>query len=274
MDNSLLKTNRRPRPITPRGAVKRCSGCKVEYLPGELLNGLCRHCRDERGLLAAVFTQPVAGIPVRFTIYHRDMRIQNDIHRFLVTNEPYTWLIMADPYGDMSADEFFSSGWAVRIFEGVSWRAHTAEAGEPNALFLQLRQRIAEDVQDYLKAAERRAMDDLLTAMRDYAAMVLDLELQSGLDAFFSALAEFAAHAATCTGCGYEFHEEQLCEDCERCAECCTCGGDDDSGEPICPDCGLLLEDCCCRWDGPYWSFDWRKARRVAAAFEADWFED
>ncbi len=223
---------------------------------------------------ADVFTEQVAGIPVRFSIYHHTMRIRNDIHRFLIPDASYAWLIMADPYGDMNADEFFSSGWAVRIFEGVSWRGYTADERERNDMLARLRQRIASDVPEYLSAAQRRGMDDLLTAMRDYAAMVLDLQMVDALAAFWLALGEFAAHAATCTGCGYEFHEDQLCEDCGRCPACCTCGDDDDSGEPICPDCGWAGEDCCCDWRGGDWSLDWRKAQRVAAEFEADWFED
>ncbi|HEX2908748.1 MAG TPA: hypothetical protein VHO69_17890 [Phototrophicaceae bacterium] len=209
-----------------------------------------------------IFTETVAGVPIRFSIYHRDTRITNDMHRFLVTNEPFVWLVMADPYGDMTADEFFSRGWDVRIFEGVSWRGYTTDAGERDDLLAQLRQRIADDVADYLAAAQRRGMDELLAAMCDYTAMVLDYQFQDGFTAFLAALAEFAASSWTCPGCGIEQPEDTGCGDCGRCDACCTCQSED---EPvICPDCGLALEDCCCCWDGPYWSFDWRKAKQQA----------
>lgn len=140
--------------------------------------------------LPTVFTEQVAGIPVRFSIYHRDMRIANDSHRFLVPNNPFIWLIMADPYGDMSADTFFSSAWTIRIFEGVSWRGYTADEGECDDLLARLRQQIADDVPGYLVAAQNRAFTELFVAMRDYAAMVLDLEEQTD--------------DLTCPECGYE----------------------------------------------------------------------
>lgn len=213
-----------------------------------------------------IIQEQIAGIPFRVSIYAADERMANDMHRFSLPNQPYRWLVIAEPYADMDADQFFGSGWAVRIFEGVWWRGYTNEESERQMLLAQIHQRIEADVPGYLDAAARRAMDDLLTAMRDYAAMVIDLERRSGLDAFFTALAEFASQSATCTGCGYEVHESQMCDDCGRCAACCTCGGGDDKNEPVCPDCGQ--PDCCCKWYGPYWAFDNRKARRLAAARE------
>lgn len=128
-------------------------------------------------------------------------------------------------------------------------------------------------------------LNDTLVAMRDYAAMVLDFEQADALAAFWEALAAFAASSWTCPGCGEEQPADTGCEMCERCAGCCTlstnvdtpptagcevcerCAGcctcHDDSDVP-CPDCGW--HDCCCG--------DWRKARRLAAEFNADWFED
>jgi hypothetical protein len=180
--NTLLKTAPKRQPAWLKGAFKRCRRCKVDYAPGELKGGLCRHCQDELGLLPAapvVLNSPQPSEPAPLEpVYFQHMNTGQVIS---LVSEP-----------DIEAYRY-------NKLNRVYWR-------EISAPVLPL-----------------PGLNDTLAAMRDYAAMVLDFQQADALDDFWRALAEYAANAGTCTGCGYEFHESRLCTDCGRCADCCTC---------------------------------------------------